>query len=91
MKTASRYADLPKDYAGLVAILPPRPIHTEDEYDQVQDMLDALTGFDLRGDQADYLEAITMFFAAYEQQHYAIDPLEGDPFSTDIDVDASRR
>ena len=73
MKTAYRFQDLPKTYRELVAILPPRPIHTEAEYDEAQEMIDALAGFDLNTDQADYLEAITTFFSAYERKHFPID------------------
>ena len=92
MKTAYRYADLPKNYTSLVAILPPRPIRDEDHYDQVQEMIDALVGFELNEDQADYLDAITVFFSAYEQEHYPIetDDLDGDDLA-DPDEDAAVR
>lgn len=73
MKTAYHFKDLPKTYRELIGILPPRPIHTEAEYDEAQEMIDALAGFELNADQADYLEAITTFFSAYERTHYPVE------------------
>lgn len=76
MRTTIRHKDLPKTYAKLVSILPPRPIRSEPQYEEVQEMIDALSGYKLNKDQADYLDALSTFFRAYEQEHYAIDTSE---------------
>jgi len=73
MKTTYRFKELPRTYGQLVDLLPPRPIHSESEYDEVQDMIDALVGFKLNKDQADYLDALSTFLEAYEEEHYPID------------------
>ena len=41
-KTKSRFADLPKDYAGLCRGLLPRPIHDTAEYANVAEVADAM-------------------------------------------------
>lgn len=76
MRTVIRLKDLPKTYEKLVSILPPRPIRSESQYEEVQEMIDALSGYKLNQDQADYLDALSTFFRAYEQEHYAIDTSE---------------
>lgn len=72
MKTATRFADLPKRYAALVDLLPPRPLHTRQEYEEVVEMIDALAGFDLNKDQEDYLEALSRFVLDYEEKRHPI-------------------
>jgi antitoxin component HigA of HigAB toxin-antitoxin module len=76
VKTARRphhIKDLPRKYADLVDLLPPRPIHTEGEYGQMREIIDLMAGHKLSRDQADYLEALTTFFSAYEEARHAID------------------
>ena len=68
-----RFESLPKDYAGLVAVLPPRPIHDEGQFEEHLAMAHTLAGFDLTPDQDDYLEALSIFLEAYENVHH---PLE---------------
>src|SRR5438094_663168 len=45
------FRDLPKTYEKLVDILPPRPIHAQDQYDETVEMIDAMAGFELNKDQ----------------------------------------
>ena len=80
MKTARRFKDLPKTYANLVAILPPRPIHTEEEYDEAAEIVSTMAGHDLNRDQEDYLMALARFIEDYDQEH---DPI---PVSSPVDV-----
>jgi antitoxin component HigA of HigAB toxin-antitoxin module len=56
-------------YAELVAILPPRPLRDKHEYDCAIKMIGRLVGYDLNRDQADYLEALTVFVERYEAEH----------------------
>ena len=56
-------------YVGLVAILPPRPIHDDAEYEEAVEMLGRLIGFDLNPDQGDYIDALATFTERYEADH----------------------
>lgn len=76
MSTATRhdYKELPKSYAALVEILPPRPIHSRQELEGVREMVDTLAVRPrLPKDQADYLQALTLFIEAYEDEHAAME------------------
>ena len=76
MRKASTKRDfrrLPKTYAGLVALLPPRPIHDDVDLANATEIIDRLAGFDLNEDQEDYLEAISTFVEAYEAERFPID------------------
>jgi HTH-type transcriptional regulator/antitoxin HigA len=64
---AAGFKRLPRTYAGLVAMLPPRPIHDKVDYDNAVEMIDRLAGFDLTADQEDYLDALATFVEAYER------------------------
>ncbi len=56
-------------YAGLVAALPPRPLHDKIDHDHAVEMIGRLVGYKLNKDQEDYLEAITVFVELYEAAH----------------------
>ena len=71
--TKHDFRRLPKTYAGLVALLPPRPIHDDVDLANATEIIDRLAGFDLNEDQEDYLEAISTFVEAYEAERFAID------------------
>jgi len=59
-------ADLPKTYADLVALCPPRPIHSKAAYERTVMFIDAMAGHALNADQEDYLEALTLMVERYE-------------------------
>ena len=70
MTANAQAAGPPADnYADLIAVLPPRPLHNEYDYDAAVEMMGRLTGFDLNPDQEDYLEAIGRFVDDYEAEH----------------------
>jgi HTH-type transcriptional regulator/antitoxin HigA len=71
--TKHDFRRVPKTYAGLVALLPPRPIHDDVDLSNTTEMIDRLAGFDLSADQEDYLEAISTFVEAYEAERFPID------------------
>ena len=76
MKKAPATADfkrLPRTYTGLVALLPPRPIHDDVDYANTVEMIDRLAGFDLTADQEDYLDALSTFVEAYENDRFPMD------------------
>jgi len=56
-------------YAGLVAALPPRPLHDATDYENAVEMVGCLVGYDLNADQEDYLEALATFVEKYEAEH----------------------
>jgi len=72
MKTATPldFKRLPRTYAGLVAMLPPRPIHDETDYENTVEMIDRLAGFGLSADQEDYLDALATFVESYERDRF---------------------
>ena len=67
------FAKMPKTFAGLCRLLPPRPIHDEGDYDNAIEVLDALVGHKLNQDQLDYVVVMTTLVGAYEDEHYPID------------------
>jgi len=69
---ARRFHGPPADrYGALVAALPPRPLHDKTDYEHAVAMIGRLVGYELNGDQQDYLEAITVFVERYEREHAA--------------------
>lgn len=56
-------------YNGLVAALPPRPLHDEQDYERAVAMIGRLAGYKLNRDQADYLDALAVFVERYETDH----------------------
>ena len=68
-----KFRELPRAYAGLVAMLPPRPIHDDVDLANASEMSDQLTGFDLNADQEDYLDALSTFVEVYERDRFPID------------------
>jgi HTH-type transcriptional regulator / antitoxin HigA len=68
-----RFSKMPKTFAGLCRMLPPRPIHDETDYNNAIEMLDSLVGFQLNKDQLDYVEVLTTLVGTYEDKYHAID------------------
>ncbi len=66
---ALRYEELAKDYSSLVAILQPRPIHSLDQFERFDVAARSLAGFNLTPDQEGYLDALSTFMIAYEDEH----------------------
>lgn len=77
MKTANRtasgrepFAALPKGYTGLCQRYVPRPLHDDDDYAAARQAIEPLVGYEdrLNDDQVDYLEAVSSFIEAYDQE-----------------------
>jgi len=62
------FAGLPKDYAGLCRILPPRPIHDQAEFQNVLEITHAMAGHRLRPDQEDYFDLLCRLIEDYEKE-----------------------
>lgn len=52
----------------------PRPIHDAAAYDETVAVIRELAGFDLNGDQEDYLEVLAGLVEAYDREHYRVLP-----------------
>ena len=80
-KTATKagFRRLPKLYGELVAMLPPRPIHDEVDLANASEMINRLAGFDLNGDQEDYLDALSVFVEAYEAERFPMEDIRIGP------------
>ena len=72
--------DLPKDFDALVRMHPPRAIGDEVEYENTQEIIDALTCIakPTKG-QADYLQTLVILFSDYESNAHAIDTSDLSP------------
>lgn len=69
-KTKPRFDQLPKHYAELCALLPPRVIHDRADYENVSEVADAMAGHenDFTADQADYFDTLCALMEAYESE-----------------------
>jgi HTH-type transcriptional regulator/antitoxin HigA len=62
------FARLPKDYAGLCRMLPPRPIHDKVDFENVAEITDAMAGHRLTPDQDDYFDLLCRLIEDYEKE-----------------------
>lgn len=66
--------DMPARFKDLVALLPPRVIRNEADYDRVIDFMDKLLVRPNRTkDQIEFFETWSVLIGAYENEHHAID------------------
>lgn len=81
MKTGTkmRFADLAKSYEDLVRMMVPRPIHSEDQAEQVWEIISMMAGHtDLTSDQEDYLLILTEMYEAWQKENDPM-PSESSP------------
>jgi antitoxin component HigA of HigAB toxin-antitoxin module len=57
--TKVRFVDMPIDYAGLVALYPPRPLHDAVDERNVEEIVNEMAGHQLSRDQEDYLNLMS--------------------------------
>lgn len=73
--TAKRTARLPKSYKDLIDLLVPRPIHSEDQAEQVWEVISMMAGrADLTDDQEDYLLILTEMYEAWQKENDPMPP-----------------
>lgn len=66
--------ELPTDFDALVRLMPPAALRDEVDYNNMQEMIDALTAIPKpTKDQARYLQTLSILFEAYEDEHDQID------------------
>jgi HTH-type transcriptional regulator / antitoxin HigA len=63
------FREMPREYRGLVGIFPPRPIHDGVDYENTMEIVMAMAGHELTGDQEDYLKALSEMILAYDREH----------------------
>jgi HTH-type transcriptional regulator/antitoxin HigA len=70
-KTKIRFADLPKDYAGLCRVLLPRPIRDKVDYDNVAEITDSMVLWheDFTPDQRDYFDLLCTLIEDYDAEN----------------------
>lgn len=73
------HSGIPQTYAELVALFMPRPLHDEVDSCNALQVLDAMAGFPMNADQADYFDAISTFVEKYESERHAIGGLKLTP------------
>jgi HTH-type transcriptional regulator / antitoxin HigA len=75
--------EMPKTYAALVKLMPPRAIHDDIDLENVTELIDRLAVLDHpTNDQADYLETLATLVAAYEDACHQIDVPRTNPLET---------
>lgn len=71
---------LPVHFEELVALLAPRAIHDEVDYENTIEMLDRLTSLPrLTKGQEQYLDTLSVLVEAYEHEHHAIEVADLSP------------
>ena len=74
---------MPKTYAALIRLMPPRTIRDDIDLENVTEIIDRLAVLDHpTKDQADYLETLATLVAAYENAHHSIDVSRISPLET---------
>jgi HTH-type transcriptional regulator/antitoxin HigA len=63
------FADIASDYAALVAMFPPRPIHDSVDYANTMEIVLAMAGHKLTRDQDDYLTILSELILNFDRQH----------------------
>jgi len=63
------FAKLPPDYAALVAMFPPRPIHDVVDYANTMEVVMAMAGHQLTRDQDDYVLILSEIILQYDREH----------------------
>jgi antitoxin component HigA of HigAB toxin-antitoxin module len=72
MKRISRspvFAEFPTEYAELVVMFPPRPIHDAVDYANTMEIVMAMAGHTLTGDQEDYLAILSEIILLHDREH----------------------
>lgn len=70
-KARLRFDQLPKDYAALCAMLPPRVIRDWADYENIGEIAEAMAGFEAEftEDQADYFDTLCGLLEAHEAEN----------------------
>ena len=63
------FVRLPKDYAALCRMLPPRPLRDRVDLENVTEITDAMAGHKLTPDQEDYFDLLCRLLEDYEKAH----------------------
>jgi HTH-type transcriptional regulator / antitoxin HigA len=82
MKTKTRsavFAELPRDYTGLIGLFPLRPLKDDVDAENVTEFVDALAGHELSGDQEDYLDVLSTLLADYEERRHSVNLSRNNP------------
>ena len=73
IKTALKFSEIPKSYAGLVRELgAPRVLHTKSEFDEASAIVEVMIGHNLTPDQEDYLSLIADLVIQYDREHHPV-------------------
>src|SRR5215210_1806398 len=65
-----KFVDLPRDYAALVALYPPRPLHDAIDERNVEEIVSEMAGHKLTGDQEDYLNLMSDLLLKYQSTRH---------------------
>jgi antitoxin component HigA of HigAB toxin-antitoxin module len=62
------FVDMPDDYAGLVSMYPPRPLHDQVDERNVEEIVNEMAGHELTSDQEDYLNLMSDLLLKHHAQ-----------------------
>jgi len=63
------FVDIPRNYAELLAMFPPRPVHDAVDYANTMEIVMAMAGHELTRDQDDYLTILSEMILHYDREH----------------------
>jgi HTH-type transcriptional regulator/antitoxin HigA len=66
--TKLKFAEMPRDYAGLVAMHPPRPLHDGVDEQNCEEIVSEMAGRKLTPDQEDYLNLLSDLQLKYQAE-----------------------
>lgn len=67
--TRLKFADMPTDYAGLVAIYPPRPLRDAVDVRNVEEIVMEMAGHALSPDQDDYHDLLSDLLLRWQEEN----------------------
>jgi len=69
--TKLKFAEMPTNYSGLVAMHPPRPVHDFVDERNIEEIVTEMAGHKLTPDQEDYLDLLSDLLLRYQSGKYA--------------------
>jgi HTH-type transcriptional regulator/antitoxin HigA len=68
--TKLKFAEMPRDYADLVAMHSPRPLHNDVDEQNIEEIVNEMAGHKLTADQEDYLNLLSDLLLKYQTERH---------------------
>lgn len=76
-KTAIPFSQIPKTYAGLMAMYLLRPLHDQVDAENAAEVIDCLAGHKLNAEQMDYLDLLSDLYERWEGAQFPVKAARG--------------